>query len=182
MDDARRTALSKFLSFVLRHNPQAIGIQLNANGWIGVEELLDACAKSGRGLTRQELEEVVATSNKQRFAFNSERTQIRANQGHSLEIELNHEVRVPPALLFHGTTQQSLKSIRERGLLKMQRHHVHLSPDVETATNVGQRRGRVVVLSIQALRMHGDGFVFFLSPNDVWLTDRVPSEYIVFPD
>jgi len=176
--DAVRT--SKFLSLVLRHQPEKIGISLDEAGWVGVDELLAACARHGVTITRGELDELVAASDKQRFAFNDDRTRIRANQGHSVQVELGYAQADPPAVLFHGTPTKFLDAIRREGLKKMQRHHVHLSPTRETAEKVGQRRGQEVVLTIDARRMHADGITFYRTPNDVWLVDAVPAEYITF--
>jgi putative RNA 2'-phosphotransferase len=172
---------SKFLSLVLRHQPEKIGIALDEAGWVGVDELLAACARHGTVISRAQLDELVAGSDKQRFAFNDDRTRIRTNQGHSVEVELGHPPATPPDVLFHGTPAKFVEAIRREGLKKMQRHHVHLSPTRETAAKVGQRRGREVVLTIDARRMRGDGFVFYRTPNDVWLVDAVPVEYIAFP-
>lgn len=173
---------SKFLSYVLRHRPDAIGIELDEAGWVDVEQLLEACRRNGRPISRAKLDEVVATNNKKRFAFSHDGLRIRASQGHSLSVDLGLEAVAPPELLYHGTVERFLRSIRAEGLRRGTRHHVHLSPDVETATRVGERRGRPVVLVIEATRMHGDGFAFFLSQNNVWLTDAVPPEYLRFPD
>lgn len=169
---------SKFLSLVLRHQPESIGITLDSAGWISVEELLAAMTKHGRALSRNNLEEIVRTSDKQRFALSPDGHLIRANQGHSIEVELDHTPAVPPELLYHGTAAQSVPAIRERGLCKMQRHHVHLSAETEMTLKVGARRGRPVLLTIRAGDMHRAGHEFFLTPNQVWLTDRVPPEYI----
>jgi putative RNA 2'-phosphotransferase len=174
--------LSKFLSFVLRHEPGAIGITLDRSGWVEIDHLLEQCRAHGKPLTRELLETIVATSPKQRFAISEDGRRIRASQGHSIEVDLGYAPATPPAQLFHGTVPSSLASIRATGLQKRERHHVHLSPDVATARTVGMRRGTPVVLRIAAGRMHGDGHVFFLSANGVWLTERVPPGYIEFPD
>lgn len=170
--------ISKFLSYVLRHDPQSIGVSLSPAGWVGVDELLAAARKRGRSITRAELFEVVRTSDKQRFAFSDDGLEIRANQGHSLPVELGYEPSAPPDVLFHGTTDLFLDSIRRDGLQKRSRHHVHLSPTIETARAVGGRRGKPVILTIRARMMHDAGFAFFVTPNQVWLTDEVPPEYI----
>jgi putative RNA 2'-phosphotransferase len=172
----------KLLSLVLRHQPETVGITLDAAGWAGVDELLAACARHGTTITRDQLDALVANSDKQRFAFNEDRTRIRANQGHSVEVELGHAPATPPDVLFHGTPARFVDAIRREGLKKMQRHHVHLSPTRETAEKVGQRRGQEVVLRIDAARMHADGVTFYRTPNDVWLVDAVPAEYIRFPE
>lgn len=173
---------SKFLSFVLRHQPESIGIQLDDQGWVDVEELLAAAGRHGRQLDRVLLERVVETNDKRRFAFSEDRLKIRANQGHSVEIDLGLVPVEPPDLLYHGTATRFLDSIRAGGLTSGERRHVHLSPDAETAVAVGRRHGKPVVLTVQAGRMHAAGHPFFLSANGVWLTDRVPTEYLLIPN
>jgi putative RNA 2'-phosphotransferase len=173
--------LSKFLSFVLRHRPDAVGIELDAQGWVEIEVLVQRCREQGRALSREQIEEVVATNNKRRFAISEDGLRIRASQGHSIEIDLGYAPAEPPELLFHGTVAAALGAIRAGGLERMKRHHVHLSPDVATARAVGARRGRPVILRIAAAQMARDGHLFFLSANGVWLTERVPPEYIEFP-
>lgn len=174
-----RVEVSKFLSYVLRHHPEAVGVTLDAEGWIAVDVLLAALAAHGRALTLAELEEVVATSDKRRFALDGER--IRANQGHSIEIDLALAPQTPPDVLFHGTVDRFLESIRLKGLLRGQRTHVHLSADLDTAKKVGARRGKPVILEIDAAAMLTAGHVFFRSDNGVWLVETVPASYIRFP-
>ena len=171
--------LSKFLSLVLRHRPDTIGLKLDENGWVNVDELLEKCA-SNNSMTMEILEEIVATNNKKRFAFNEDKTQIRASQGHSINVDLNLEEKVPPFYLFHGTAEKNIESIKKDGLLKGNRNHVHLSPDYDTAVKVGQRHGNPVVLMVRAKTRTYRGFKFFLSDNNVWLTDRVEPADIVF--
>lgn len=178
MDEKDRTAVSKFLSYVLRHDPAAVGIALDGGGWVAVDALLDACAKHGRPLSRGELDEVVATSSKQRFALSECGERIRANQGHSTAVELGYEPAEPPDVLFHGTVARLVPSIRDEGLQRMARHHVHLSPDEATARAVGGRRGKPVILRIDARAMREAGHVFLVTPNGVWLTDSVPPSFI----
>lgn len=178
MDEKSRTAASKFLSFVLRHEPKAVGITLDAGGWVDVDVLLRACSEHGRRLSRAELGEVVATSPKQRFALSDDGLRIRANQGHSTAVDLGYEPAKPPDVLFHGTIARVLPAIRDKGLQPMERHHVHLSPDEATARAVGGRRGKPVILRIDARAMRDGGHVFFVTPNGVWLTDAVPSSFI----
>lgn len=182
MDEASRTRLSKFLSYVLRHRPDAIGLELDDGGWVEVEALLRLGRVDGKAITRAELDEVVATNAKQRFAFSEDGARIRASQGHSVDVELGYEAAVPPAELFHGMVARALDGIRARGLLRMRRHHVHLSADRETAARVGQRRGAAVVLGVRAGAMHDAGFAFFVSDNGVWLTEHVPVAFLVLPD
>ena len=170
--------ISKFLSYVLRHKPEAIGIKLNKEGWIGVDELITAANKDGNNLNRALLDEVVFTNDKQRFAYSADGLSIRANQGHSVDIELALKPTTPPDILYHGTATRFIESINEQGLIKKQRQHVHLSALHETAVSVGQRHGKPIVLSINSKQMHEDGHLFYLSNNGVWLTDFVAAEYI----
>ncbi len=179
MDADHNIKASKFLSLILRHKPETIGLVLDEAGWTPVADLLAGCARKGIHLSLPELKELVSASDKQRFALSEDGLFIRANQGHSVAVELGLKPAVPPEVLYHGTIEKFLPSIRMAGLRKGQRHHVHLSSDEATALRVGQRRGLPVILKIQARSMHAEGFVFFLSANDVWLTDHVPSQYIV---
>ena len=172
---------SKFLSLVLRHEPGSVGISLDSAGWVSVEELLRACRAHGRALSLEELRAVVEGNDKRRFSFSEDGSKIRANQGHSVSVELGYSAAEPPEVLYHGTVEKFLPSIMEEGLRKRERHHVHLSADVETASKVGGRRGRPVVLRIESGRMHRDGHEFFPSANGVWLTERVPPEYLGAP-
>ncbi|MFG2333554.1 RNA 2'-phosphotransferase [Streptomyces sp. NPDC048604] len=180
MDERRTVKVSKYLSKHLRHQPERIGLALDAQGWTEIDALLRAAAAHGFPITRAELDHVVAANDKKRFAI--EGTRIRASQGHTVEIDLDLPEAEPPAYLYHGTVARFLDAIRAEGLRPMARHHVHLSVDRETATRVGARRGRPVVLSVDAGAMHRDGHVFHLSANGVWLTDAVPPRYIRFPD
>lgn len=179
MDSQRAVTVSKFLSRHLRHTPAAIGLRLDEAGWVEVDAVLEAAAAHGVVLTRAELDHVVATSDKQRFAVDGSR--IRANQGHSVEVSLGLPEAEPPDVLFHGTNPAALDAIRAEGLRPMRRHDVHLSPDVETATRVGARRGRPVVLSVDAAGMRRDGHDFRVSANGVWLVPSVPVDYLTFP-
>lgn len=172
---------SKFLSLVLRHQPELIGIVLDDAGWTDVDTLLAKARAKGTSITRDELVEIVKSSDKQRFALSSDGTRIRANQGHSVEVELDLPPTPPPAVLLHGTVDKFLDSIRKTGLVKGSRHHVHLSADLETASKVGARRGKPVLLEIRADAMADRGHVFYRSANGVWLVDHVPPEFIVFP-
>ena len=169
---------SKRLSFVLRHRPDSVGLSLSDRGWVGVGDLLDALAQSGTSLTRDDLERVVSTNDKQRFELDPAGDRIRARQGHSVEVDLALEPAAPPDVLFHGTPRRNLDSIREAGLDRRERHHVHLSPDVETAQRVGRRRGAAVVLAVDAAAMAEAGATFWRTTNGVWLTERVAPEYI----
>lgn len=180
--DKTAVKISKFLSLVLRHQPEKIGLQLDAAGWVAVENLLAACHAHGQPITREQLQTVVVQNDKQRFALSPDGSRIRANQGHSVEIELGYEPATTPALLYHGTAERFLASIQARGLLKGQRHHVHWSADTETARQVGQRHGKAVVLTVQAAQMQQNGFAFYVSANGVWLTEHVPVSYLVFQE
>ena len=173
---------SRFLSLVLRHDPGRIGIELDENGWTPVSSLLEKMAAAGRRISRATLEEVVATNDKRRFAFSEDGERIRASQGHSVAVDLDLTAVVPPETLFHGTATRSVESIRAQGLQSRSRQHVHLSADETTATKVGARHGKPVVLTVQAGAMHADGHKFYLSANGVWLTDVVPPQYLQFPD
>lgn len=170
--------ISKFLSLILRHAPEKIGVQLDANGWIAVDELLNAAKSHGTEISRERLDEVVFRNDKQRFAFSPNGLRIRANQGHSVDIDLELSPVTPPPELFHGTATRFLSSIQSQGLKKMSRQHVHLSPTREQAHRVGVRHGRPVVLEIDAKGMNDTGHLFFLSANGVWLTEFVPIDFI----
>lgn len=178
-DERRLIKVSKYLSKHLRHQPERIGLTLDAHGWVTIDALLRAAAEHGFRMSRADLDLAVASNDKQRFTVEGDR--IRANQGHTVTVDLELPPAEPPAYLYHGTAPQSLAAIRAEGLRPMRRHHVHLSPDRETATRVGARRGRPVVLSVDAGAMHRAGLVFHVSANGVWLTDAVPPAYLRFP-
>lgn len=181
MNDRDRLELSRFLSLVLRHRPERIGVTLDSAGWVSVSELVSRARAAGVALDEATLREIVASSDKQRYALSDDGSRIRAQQGHSVSVDLGYVAAEPPELLFHGTVAKFLAAIREHGLSRGSRHHVHLSPDRETAIRVGSRRGKPVVLEIHAARMAADGFVFMKSGNQVWLTDHVPPEYLSLP-
>jgi len=176
---------SKFLSLVLRHQPDKIKLQLDPQGWVDVTELLNKLKQHGPGYLQpfdyETLEQVVAENDKKRFAFNADKTMIRASQGHSVDIKLGYDPVQPPELLYHGTAEKSVASILKQGILKGKRHHVHLSLQQATAVSVGGRHGAPVVLTVRAGDMHRAGFEFYCSENGVWLTDTVPSAYILVP-
>jgi putative RNA 2'-phosphotransferase len=180
MNEKQKKTVSKFLSLILRHSPETIGLSLDSNGWANVEELLSKSAIHNTPFTKEELKEIVVTNDKQRFIFNEDHTQIRANQGHSIQVELNLQGQTPPDFLYHGTVEKFLSLIQSEGLKKMSRQHVHLSKDKGTAEKVGNRRGEAIILVISSGIMHKEGFVFYLSENGVWLTDNVPTQYINF--
>ena len=171
---------SKFLSRVLRHEPELIEIQLDPQGWVSVDDLLRRLKKAGRGLTRDQLQEIVQTNDKKRFTFSSDGHRIRAAQGHSVDVDLGLSPLVPPNVLYHGTAAQNLDAIFQMGLNPSRRRQVHLSLDQETAIRVGQRHGKPVVLRVDAGNMHAAGHVFTCSDNGVWLTDSVPAAYLGF--
>lgn len=179
MNEQQKKSKSKFLSYVLRHHPELINLALDENGWANVDELI---AKSKRdsyeGIIFEELDEIVQTNAKKRFAFNEDKTKIRASQGHSIDINLALIPQQPPEFLYHGTAQSNIKSILEKGIEKRSRQHVHLSQDKETATNVGMRHGKPIILTIRTQKMFEDGIEFYLSDNQVWLTDHVDPKYI----
>jgi putative RNA 2'-phosphotransferase len=178
MDDARLVTISKYLSKHLRHKPERLGLTLAEGGWVPVDDLLTACAKHQFAVTRAELDEVVQRNDKQRFSFDPTGELIRANQGHSVEVDLQLEPVEPPEFLFHGTGDQSVEAILRDGLDKMRRHHVHLSVDRETARKVGRRHGHPAIFRVDAQQMHADGHVFYCSANGVWLVEHVPPHYL----
>ena len=176
--DNRLIRLSKYLAKRLRHAPHDLGLTLQPGGWVPVDYLLSAARRHGFPISYDDLVECVETNDKQRYSFDVSGELIRANQGHSVEVDLQLEEREPPQTLYHGTVARFLPSILQDGLIRGRRHHVHLSKDVETATKVGARRGKPVILKVDAGQMHRDGHTFYLSANGVWLTDAVPPEYL----
>ncbi|MEU9299102.1 RNA 2'-phosphotransferase [Streptomyces sp. NPDC048269] len=178
MDDRRTVKVSKYVSKHLRHQPERIGLVLDPHGWVEINDLLRAAAAHGFAFSRAELDHVVAANDKQRFAVDG--TRIRASQGHTVTVDLDLPEAEPPSYLYHGTVAAALDAIRAEGLRPMARHHVHLSPDRETATRVGARRGRPVVLSVDAGAMRAAGHVFRISANGVWLVDAVPPQFLRF--
>lgn len=178
MNPPQAIRLSKLLSRHLRHRPEALGLTLLAGGWVEVAELLAACAAHGRPISPAELAEVVAGSDKQRFALDETGRRIRAQQGHSVAVDLQLTPAAPPTVLYHGTAPAARPAIWREGLLKMKRHHVHLSADEATARRVGARRGRPVLLAVAAGALHAAGGVFYQAGNGVWLTEHVPPPYL----
>ena len=170
------TETSRFMSLILRHRPEEIGITLDAHGWAKVDELIAGIGRS-RPFTMADLERIVAEDAKQRYSFNGDRTLIRANQGHSVPVDAEPDEKAPPEILYHGTGEKSAESILRKGILRMSRLYVHLSADPETALKVGSRHGRPVIFLVSSGRMHRDGYRFFISANGVWLTEEVPPEY-----
>lgn len=178
MKSRDKKRISKALSLALRHRPDKFNLDLDEQGWCKVDQLLQNFQQNQIPLDRELLEELVRTSDKQRFALSNEGTLIRANQGHSISVELGYTPQNPPATLFHGTATRFLTSILSTGLQKQKRHHVHLSADKNTAMKVGQRHGKVVILQVQAQQMQQDGYAFYCSENGVWLTEEVPPQYL----
>lgn len=172
--------LSKFLSLVLRHKPEVLDLNMDKNGWVDLDELLEKLNASGKKVTLEKIQEVVATNQKQRFKIDEINNRIRANQGHSINVDVELEEKTPPPILYHGTAIKHIEIIRKEGLKKMSRQHVHLSQDYETAIKVGGRHGKPIILKIDCNKMIDYGFKFFLSENKVWLTDSVDVKYIEF--
>ena len=172
---------SKFLSLILRHEPERAGLKLGEAGWVDVDELLQAVNSHGVTLTLDQLKHIVATSDKKRFAFSDDGQSIRASQGHSIEVDLQYPPQTPPEILYHGTATRFLDSIRQHGLQKMERHDVHLSAETKVTVQVGGRHGRPALLTIRAGDMHRAGFAFRCSANGVWLVNHVPPQFIQFP-
>ena len=170
--------LSVFISLILRHKPETIGITIDEYGWANVKELIDGINNSGKTINMDILEEIVRTDEKNRYSFNKDKTKIRANQGHSIPVNVELKEKTPPDILYHGTATRFLENIKQQGIKSMSRLYVHLSKDQETAFKVGDRHGKSVVLIIDAKRMHNDGIKFYLSENNVWLTKYIDSKYI----
>lgn len=177
-DGSKYKKYSKFLSLVLRHKPEAAGISLDAHGWAQVGELLVGIQGAGRQMDMAVLEEIVATDEKQRYSFNQDKTKIRANQGHSLSVDLGFREQEPPEFLYHGTASRFVGAILAEGLKPMGRQYVHLSKDAETAVKVGERHGKPAVLLVHSRTMRQAGIPFYLSENGVWLTEKVLAEYL----
>ncbi len=180
-DDPRDRAASKLLSYVLRHHPEEAGVTLDPQGWVEVDALLAGLTARGTVLSRTDLDRIVATDGKRRYAYSEDGARIRASQGHSVDVDLGYAPAVPPPVLYHGTAERFLASILATGLERRARHHVHLSAAIATARQVGGRHGRAVVLHVDAARMHGDGFAFFVTANGVWLVESVPPGYLAVP-
>ena len=178
MDNNKNIKLNKYLCLILRHKPEIIGVKLDISGWTDVAILIDNLKKKGKKINFEQLKLIVETDNKNRFSFDESFKKIRANQGHSVNIDLGYKAQQPPEFLFHGTATRLVKSIIKNGLDKRNRHHVHLSLDVKTAIIVGKRHGEPHVFKILAGKMFNEGFLFYLSENGVWLTDNVPVKYL----
>jgi len=172
------TKISKYMSLILRHAPESIGISLDEHGWAKVRELIDGISRT-QPLTMEMLEEIVATDAKTRYSFNEDKTLIRANQGHSIQVDLELEEKTPPEYLYHGTGERFVESIKKQGLLPQSRQYVHLSEAFMTAVSVGKRHGKPFVFTVEAGKMREAGYAFFQSVNGVWLTEAVPREYLI---
>lgn len=178
LSEKENKGISKFLSYVLRHHPELIGIELDENGWTDVNTLLEKSIAHDTQINREILNHIVATNSKKRFVFNESLDKIRASQGHSVEIDLGHQPQKPPTKLYHGTAVKTTGIIFETGIQKQSRQHIHLSADFATAIQVGGRHGKPFVFTVLAEKMYNDGFEFFLAENGVWLTDHVPTKYL----
>ena len=178
MNSKTQIKISKRLSLVLRHNPQSIGITLDDSGWTNVHTLLKNLNDHGVKVSQDMIQTVVNENPKKRFEFNDGKTLIRARQGHSVDVDLGYEATTPPDTLYHGTPEKFLPSILKEGLTKQQRHHVHLSTNIPLMLEVARRRGSASLLKINAKQMHNDGHTFYVTENDVWLTDHIPTQYL----
>lgn len=172
-----KTEISKYIALILRHKPETIGIKLDEHGWANVEELIKGINVQ-YSFSMEDLEEIVSTDNKQRYSFNDDKTLIRANQGHSISVDVELKKVTPPDILWHGTAEKYVHSIEQEGLLPMSRLYVHLSNDMDTAKKVGARHGKVVIFQINSKQMYEDGYEFYRSVNGVWLTRKVPLNYL----
>ena len=177
--DKQMKNTSKFISLILRHKPETIGISLDEHGWADVQELIEGVDRfPGQSLDMETLEEIVRTDAKQRYSFNEDHTLIRANQGHSIQVDVELEEKIPPDVLWHGTGEKFVPSIDAQGLIPKSRLYVHLSSDPQTAKVVGSRHGRPVIYQVDCRQMTEDGYKYFLSANKVWLTKHVPAKYL----
>ena len=174
-----KNKLSVFISLILRHKPEEIGIALDEHGWANVDELIAGIKATGREIDMDILKDIVATDEKKRYSFNNDMTLIRANQGHSIPVDVELKEATPPCVLWHGTSERFINAIKQQGIKPMSRLYVHLSSDVQTATKVGVRHGDCMVLPIDADRMYRDGVKFYLSENGVWLTKYVDWKYVI---
>lgn len=171
------TKISKYISLILRHKPETIGISLDKHGWANVQDLIKGVNKTYK-LNMEMLEEIVETDDKQRYSFNEDKTMIRANQGHSINVDVELEEAMPPKYLYHGTATKYMESIWNTGLMPKSRLYVHLSVDAETAIRVGERHGKPMVFRVRSKSMYDQGFKFYKSKNGVWLAEQVPVEFL----
>jgi putative RNA 2'-phosphotransferase len=181
--DKKLVHISKFLSMILRHRPEEAGVTLDKNGWVDVDELINLCGENlGVNFTREQLRQMIAENDKPRFSFNEDETKIKANYGHSVPVDLALEPATPPEILYHGTAIRFLDNIQKEGIMRRARNYVHLSADEETALEVGSRHGKPIVLNVDTGKMARDGFTFFKTNENTWLTEKVPKQYVDFPD
>lgn len=178
MTKSKHSKLSVYISLILRHKPQVIGMKLDSKGYLNVDEMISNINKTGRSITRSILDEIVETDEKKRYSYNLDKTMIRANQGHSVNVDVGLKESIPPEYLYHGTGQQFAESILRTGILKQSRTHVHLSSDIKIAEQVGKRKGEAYIIVVPAAKMYEDGIKFYLSENGVWLVDKVDSKYL----
>lgn len=171
--------LSRFISLILRHKPEVVGLSLDSQGYLNVDSLIKGVVNSGRFIDKQILDEIVESDDKQRYSYNMNKTSIRANQGHSIKVDLGLARQTPPKVLYHGTALKFKDSILSEGLNKKSREYVHLTDNIDTAISVGSRRGEPVIFEVDSEKMDKNGCEFLLSENNVWLVDKVPSEFIL---
>lgn len=172
-------SVSRYMSLILRHKPEVIGITIDEHGWANVEELIQGIEKNNPGFNMEALEEIVKTDSKQRYSFNDDKTLIRANQGYSIQVDVELTEKEPPCILYHGTGEKYVTSIDKNGLIPKSRLYVHLSQDIETARAVGKRHGKEIIYSVNSAQMYKDGYKFYLSKNGIWLTKKVPMKYLM---
>lgn len=170
--------ISKYMSLILRHKPDVIGIELDEHGWANVNDLISGIEKDNHGFNFELLEEIVRSDSKQRYSFNDDKSFIRANQGHSVNVDVELKEKEPPEYLYHGTGEKYVKSINQDGLIPKSRLYVHLSKDIKTAENVGKRHGKEIIYRINSGRMYRNGYKFYLSENGIWLTKEAPVKYL----
>ncbi len=181
MKNTRETRISKYIALLLRHQPEKAGLVMDEHGWVRTDDLIRGVSES-YDFDRELLEKIVREDEKQRYAFNEDHSLIRASQGHSIPVDVQLQVCEPPEYLFHGTGEKYLQSIQSQGLLPKSRLYVHLSADPDTAYKTGQRHGRSVVLTVRAREMRDAGHIFYRSANGVWLCEKVPAAYLIFPE
>lgn len=177
-DNMNLTNLSRYMSLILRHKPEVIGITLDEHGWASVNDLICGIEKNNPGFNMDILEQIVRTDSKQRYSFNDDKSLIRANQGHSVNVDVELKEKEPPEYLYHGTGEKYVKSINQDGLIPKSRLYVHLSKDIKTAENVGKRHGKEIIYRINSGRMYRNGYKFYLSENGIWLTKEAPVKYL----
>ncbi|AKP44796.1 TPA: RNA 2'-phosphotransferase [Clostridioides difficile] len=175
---SKKDKLSIFISLILRHKPETIGIKLDDYGYADVNELIEKINNTGRNINIEILEQIVKEDNKQRYSFNDDRSKIRANQGHSINVNVELRELEPPKYLYHGTATRFLDNIKNEGIIKQSRLYVHLSRDIDIAVKVGKRHGTPVILKINTGKMYENGYKFYLSENNVWLCEYIPFKYV----